>query len=93
MEHETRSSCAPHNEAVMLNRTFPALRASNFGQLSPIFVTSAIFLAAGCTIDNGIKGRADEPPAFDSGDTYVAPVETGDTSSTDSQDSETDLPS
>ena len=77
----------------MLNRTIPALLAANFGHMAPIFVTSAVVLAAGCTIDNGIKGQTDEPPGFDSGDSYVPPVETGDTSIVDSEDSQTDLPS
>ncbi len=77
----------------MLNRTIPALLAANFGHMAPIFVTSAVVLAAGCTIDNGIKGQTDEPPGFDSGDSYVPPIETGDTSVVDSEDSQTDLPS
>ena len=46
---------------------------------------SLLALAAACKIDNGLNGKPAQEPDFDTGDVYVPPVESGDTSEPDTQ--------
>lgn len=49
-------------------------------------------LAAACKIDNGLSGKPAEEPDFDTGSTYVPPVDTGETSPPDTQETGVPLP-
>ncbi len=51
--------------------------------LAPCLLLS---FAAACKIDNGLTGKPAEEPNFDTGSTYVPPVDSGDTSPPDTQE-------